>query len=527
MNLPVILDIAIGLVFIYLILSLLASEIQELFTTLLQWRAIHLKKSIQSLLTGEEVPEELNKSQEILKSLYNNPLIKGINQEAKDGMAGMFRSITWKIAEGYGWMMDKMGKNKILGGHHSAPSYIPAEIFANTLFDSLQFNELSQKLTVLNIRHLVENDIYLQIITFIFDHHAKLDDTTRNYLREEANNMKTNLDHICDQFQEEKFTLSGTIKKLKTELNFFYEDCRRHFDKSAVDAVEIENEFMSKINYIVTDLFADEEQLRWRVQPTVNQILELGDKSSKFYQSIKADLGDVNSPIYQTFKEIETHVQDHFDKLPNFLKDNLKILAKKAGRKINKTELEVQQFQKEIEIWFDSSMDRAGGVYKRNAKGVAFIIGCMIAGLANADTFNIVSQLAKNSTLRATISQSASQVVANNPKETATLKDLSKQTNQVLSDIALPIGWECTNLQEQLSVKDIKKYSCNPEETVGKKPSLLDVFSSPKVIFGWIISGAAISMGASFWFDLLGKIINVRNTGSRPKSSSKTEETEG
>lgn len=43
MNLPFILDVAIGLIFIYLILSLLASEIQELIATVFQWRAEHLK----------------------------------------------------------------------------------------------------------------------------------------------------------------------------------------------------------------------------------------------------------------------------------------------------------------------------------------------------------------------------------------------------------------------------------------------------------------------------------------------------
>ena len=35
---------------------------------------------------------------------------------------------------------------------------------------------------------------------------------------------------------------------------------------------------------------------------------------------------------------------------------------------------------------------------------------------------------------------------------------------------------------------------------------------------GWWVSGVAIAMGAPFWFDLLGKIVNVRNSGSKPKS---------
>ena len=77
MNLPLVLDIAIGLFFIYLILSLLASEIQEYFTTLFQWRAKHLKKSIENLLVGddsdEEESKERKKAEELTQRLYNNP----------------------------------------------------------------------------------------------------------------------------------------------------------------------------------------------------------------------------------------------------------------------------------------------------------------------------------------------------------------------------------------------------------------------------------------------------------------------
>jgi len=35
---------------------------------------------------------------------------------------------------------------------------------------------------------------------------------------------------------------------------------------------------------------------------------------------------------------------------------------------------------------------------------------------------------------------------------------------------------------------------------------------------GWGLTAIAISMGSSFWFDILNKLINVRNTGSKPQS---------
>jgi hypothetical protein len=34
-----------------------------------------------------------------------------------------------------------------------------------------------------------------------------------------------------------------------------------------------------------------------------------------------------------------------------------------------------------------------------------------------------------------------------------------------------------------------------------------------QAIFGWLMTGVAVAMGAPFWFDILGKLINVRNTG--------------
>ena len=46
----------------------------------------------------------------------------------------------------------------------------------------------------------------------------------------------------------------------------------------------------------------------------------------------------------------------------------------------------------------------------------------------------------------------------------------------------------------------------------------------PLVIFDWVISAIAISMGAPFWFDLLGKVMNIRNTKKYTKTNSTEDE---
>ena len=36
-----------------------------------------------------------------------------------------------------------------------------------------------------------------------------------------------------------------------------------------------------------------------------------------------------------------------------------------------------------------------------------------------------------------------------------------------------------------------------------------------KTLLGWLITAAAVSLGAPFWFDLLGKVANLRGSGGK------------
>ena len=60
----------------------------------------------------------------------------------------------------------------------------------------------------------------------------------------------------------------------------------------------------------------------------------------------------------------------------------------------------IKSLEKEIRIWFDQSMERASGVYNRNVKGFAFLIGVVVTLAINADTFHILETLNKDAALR-------------------------------------------------------------------------------------------------------------------------------
>ncbi len=148
MNIPVILDIIIGLVFIYLTLSLLASEIQELITTIMQWRAAHLKKSIETLIAGDpnlrEDPLQFKKIRKLSNYLYAHPLIKNLNYQAQDPIEKSFRRVVGQIGKFFSSLIKN---DNIFGEASSAPSYIPSETFATSLIETLKIYPLVQAIS--------------------------------------------------------------------------------------------------------------------------------------------------------------------------------------------------------------------------------------------------------------------------------------------------------------------------------------------------------------------------------------------
>ncbi len=78
------------------------------------------------------------------------------------------------------------------------------------------------------------------------------------------------------------------------------------------------------------------------------------------------------------------------------------------------------------------------------------------------------------------------------------------------------MGWDTEKTKQQ---KKESQESPSIFYFVKKIPSL-------KAILGWMVTAIAISMGANFWFDLLGKVINVRNTGGKPSPSTTESATE-
>ena len=79
---------------------------------------------------------------------------------------------------------------------------------------------------------------------------------------------------------------------------------------------------------------------------------------------------------------------------------------------LNASNYDLQQLNAGVERWYDSVMDRASGWFKRRSILLLGMFAFVFAALFNFDSFNIAKQLFEKPALRQSVSQLASQLVA-------------------------------------------------------------------------------------------------------------------
>ncbi|MEG3868796.1 MULTISPECIES: hypothetical protein [unclassified Microcoleus] len=495
MNLPVIIDIIIGLVFIYLTLSLLASEIQELIATVWQWRAEHLKKSIEVLISGgsegAKDPLQFKRVGQLAHAIYANPIIKDLNQGAKGLLSEGFRSVTHRLGDLYHGIT---GTKNVFGNKSSGPSYIPAECFSASLLETLKVSSLLSSISKTRLERF--KDLQLAQIQQIGEN-LSLPDATKPIIEQEFRWLTAEFNRVVEDYQNNLASLNNSLDRMSEKLGFYIKDSQVYLPETEQGG----RDFQRQMAFVKArfDSRIERVALLGQLQPSFSNLLNSVKKSQESVAEIM-ELKE-ESPIYQ-------QIQETLDSMPESLKRSLYILAQRAEKSGGNTQEQLQRFQKEIEIWFDQSMERASGVYKRNARGVAILLGTAIAVAANADTIHIINRLSKDSMLRSTVNLYAEQLVGNNAEtkldNLTSLRKVQKDVDIALDEVALPFGWSEQNSLERDKQKNLLW------------PALITK------LFGWILSGVAISMGAGFWFEALNKIINIRNAGKKPPSSTES-----
>jgi hypothetical protein len=180
-------------------------------------------------------------------------------------------------------------------------------------------------------------------------------------------------------------------------------------------------------------------------------------------------------------------IEASFKKIDPRLRQQLEPLWHEAEKDLDK-------FRSAAEKWFDDSMDRVSGWYKRWSQWVAIGLAVVIAVGLNASALRITDRLYSDEAVRSAVVSGAEGAVKNGETPEATGKAAEEAVGN-LETLKLPIFWADDN-------------------------SPFDSWQAfGESLLGWLITAVAISLGAPFWFDALGKISRLRAAGKKPEDA--------
>ena len=433
MPITIYVEIAIGIVTVWLILSMGVSAILEWISGLLKWRSRDLEVAIRDLLE-EGIKGD---SPHLAKALYDHPLIASLSKG---------KSPTWF-------------QRKVLKMEESIPSYIPDRSFGLALFDLLMTagtEESMLKVWSAELERIESADVKQVII--------------ENVLNELARAAKA---HISE------------------------EDGYKLADRLSAEAEKIKGKLIAEypeFEFILGSLLSDDMIKRFTYEILIKSDYDMLTEGAARFA--------VNSP-----KLMAT--------IDGLLLD--------AQGSLKKGEVKIAEFRTSVETWFNDSMTRLGGYYKRRAQLGAFLIAIGFAVFMNVDTLAVVRTLWRDPTARSAVVAEA-QSLGSLPEAEESVKDAVAMIDEKLEAFTLPSGWKKLDAEACKAVKDnpeVWEYNCIvAAETYPIGMPYGAGFWVEKIV-GFLLSGAAAAQGAPFWFEILTKLVNMRSSGKNPDEEKK------
>lgn len=188
-----------------------------------------------------------------------------------------------------------------------------------------------------------------------------------------------------------------------------------------------------------------------------------------------------------------------------------------------------------MEKWYDEAMQRVTGWYKRKSQVFALGLAIVVALGLNADTFQISQTLYSDQTVREALVKSAQDLV----KKEATPPEVKPPgttapgatTPEAAAPGTAPPGatTECAPTPEAGSPQPGQKSDLADKTKILKEAFKIDMPLgwSPKdlkwdpwnnfvKLVGILLTALMVTLGSNFWFELLNRLINLRNSGKKP-----------
>ncbi|MBA4285522.1 MAG: hypothetical protein C0434_08335 [Xanthomonadaceae bacterium] len=197
---------------------------------------------------------------------------------------------------------------------------------------------------------------------------------------------------------------------------------------------------------------------------------------------------------------------------PQF-KASIERMLKVAGLSLDSPRAKVEQV---IATYFNESMERVTGWYRRHVQKILFTLGLLFAVALNADTLQLLKVLSQSPEVREKVVLTAVDLARKQPAEIPACAAGGRETaecEQALADrlgeqlslvgsLGLPLGWEGPN----------GRVCGDCRQGEGLQAWIIPVLGK---LAGFLLTALATTLGAPFWFDLLTKLLAFRRVVRR------------
>ena len=153
---------------------------------------------------------------------------------------------------------------------------------------------------------------------------------------------------------------------------------------------------------------------------------------------------------------------------------------------------DIDAFRHNLEAWFDDTMARVSGWYKRKTQIILLVIGVVVAIAINANTLTMGERLWKDPAVRgAVVGQATS--VSDSTRGSTDLNTAADAVDGVVK-LGVPMGWP--------------KAADDPRHV-----SFGSWRDGLHAVVGWTLTIIAMALGAPFWFDTLSRLSRLRSSG--------------
>jgi len=183
----------------------------------------------------------------------------------------------------------------------------------------------------------------------------------------------------------------------------------------------------------------------------------------------------------------------------------------------------ISQVQETIEVWFNASMERASGWFKRKMQYCGAVIAILVTVLLNADTIEMVNALSRDGAVRAALVASAEKLAGAPPPRVTSPSDTPPPSGTASpsapADARAVTDATARSLRERI---DELKATGLPLGWDRKREGQLGAGGWLLKLLGLLVTAAAASLGAPVWFDVLNRFVNIRGAGKAPEEKPKT-----